>query len=68
MAGWLRAQSAGADTMQIPQNANRSELLRRTGDGPLLNNDHKGSHQIPVQARSKAIVVTDHVTIQHNYD
>jgi len=30
MAGWLRAQSLGADTMKVPQNANRTELLRRT--------------------------------------
>src|SRR5512146_604002 len=30
MAGWLRAQSVGADTMTVPPAANRSELLRRT--------------------------------------
>jgi len=30
MAGWLRAQSVGAETMRVPQDANRAELLRRT--------------------------------------
>ena len=30
MAGWLRTQHAGADALQVPVDANRTELLRRT--------------------------------------